>query len=218
MSQLIKTPAQHTRSGTAQRDIGKATAAKLVKTAHDMLMEGDYADFSMRSIAKAAGVRLANLQYYFPKKEDLILALMHYVGELYDNRYKECLKKADKQPIAQFKAAIEFNLEDIFCIKTRHFFIQFWPLIAIVDNYSGNLLNEFYQPAIRQFKELINDLHPDVEEHENQRRAEMITALIEGLMVVSSPLKKREASNFRRDMLRQCLAIADGYPPNEHQT
>lgn len=210
MSQLIKTAHQHTRTGTAQRDIGKATALKLVKTAHDMLMEGSYADFSMRSIAKTAGVRLANLQYYFPKKEDLILALMHYVGELYDNRYREYLKKAGQQPLDQFKAAIEFNLDDIFCIKTRHFFIQFWPLIAMVDNYSGKLLNKFYQPQLRQFEALIDSLHPNLEKSEVQRRAAVITALIEGSMVVTSPPKKRDETNFRQNMLQQYLDIASG--------
>lgn len=214
----MKTASRHTRSGTAQRDIGKATALKLVKTAYDMLMEGGYADFSMRSIANTAGVRLANLQYYFPKKEDLILALMHYVGEVYDNRYREYLEKAGSLPLDQFKAAILFNLDDIFCIKTRHFFIQFWPLLAMVDNYSGKLLNKFYQPQLRQFETLIGKLHPSLEKSEVQQRAEMITALIEGSMVVTLPPKKKDEASFRQYMLQQSLNIASDTHLNKKST
>ncbi len=210
MSQLVEAPAQHTRSGTAQRTIGKATALKLVKTTHELLMEGGYADFSMRNVAKAADVRLANLQYYFPKKEDLILALMHYVGELYENNYIQCLEKVRPDPLERFKAAIAFNLDDIFCLKTRHFFIQFWPLVAIADDYSGKLLNDFYKPQLHQFEELIQELHPKASKADTQQRAEMITALIEGLMVVISPVKKMEQPSFRQDVLDQCLKIAHG--------
>lgn len=210
MRQLMETPTRHTRSGTARRDIGKATAVKLVKTAHELLMEGGYEDFSMRNIAKAAGVRLANLQYYFPKKEDLIRALMYYVGELYEKNYEECLGKVDDSPLARFKAAIAFNMDDIFCIKTRHFFIQFWPLIAIVDNYSGELLSEFYAPQLHQFEELIRELDPDADDNEIMRRAEMIIALIDGLMVVANPPKKSEQTAFRRSLQQQALAIAKG--------
>ncbi len=210
MTQLAESASAHARSGTAQRSIGKATALKLVKTTHEFLMEGGYADFSMRNVAKAAGVRLANLQYYFPRKEDLILALIHYVGELYDKNYSEHLKKAGGDPRSKFEAAINFNLDDIFCLKTRHFFIQFWPLIAIADDYSGKLLSQFYRPQLKQFEELIQNLHPETSPADIQHRAEMITALIEGLMVVTSPLLKKKESSFREDVLAQCLRIAEG--------
>ncbi|MCB1664050.1 MAG: TetR family transcriptional regulator [Pseudomonadales bacterium] len=210
MTKLSEKNSRHTRLGTAQRDGGKATAMKLIKTAHEMLMKGAYADFTMRNIAKTADVRLANLQYYFPKKEDLILALMHYVGELYDNHYIKRLKKAGDNPLERFEAAIEFNLDDIYCLKTRHFFIQFWPLIAIVDNYSGKLLSEFYIPQLRQFEELVKELDANAEDNEVQRRANMIIALIEGLMVVASPPGKKEQITFRKNVLQQCLSIARG--------
>jgi len=176
-------------------------------------MEWGYADFSMRSVAKAAGVRLANLQYYFPKKEDLIRALIGYVGELYDSRYLKQLERAGAHPLARFKGAIEFNLDDIFCRKTRHFFIQFWPLIAIVDDYSGKLLHQFYLPQLRQLQALVDALHPGLDDIELRRRAEMIAALIEGLMVVTLPPEKQHEESFRKDIVRQCLAIAAGCPP-----
>jgi len=215
MNQLMDTPYRHTRSGTAKREIGKATAVKLVKTAHELIMDGGYADFSMRNVAKAADVRLANLQYYFPKKENLIRALMRYVGDLYENKYKECIENAGNSPLERFNAVLEYNLDDIFCLKTRHFFIQFWPLVAIVDNYSGKLLSEFYRPQLHQFEELIKELDPNIDDADIKWRAKMITALIEGLMVVDSPSKKKEELSFRRNVFQQCLTIAFGMSEKE---
>jgi AcrR family transcriptional regulator len=193
------------RKGTAKRSDGRDTAAKIITTAYDLLISGGYADFSMRNIADKAGIRLANLQYYYPKKDDLIQALLTYVGELYDERYAQCLLKAGDSPQERFNAVLEFNLEDINNLDTRHFFIQFWPLLGIADNYSGKLLAKLYAPQLNQFGELITDLHPDVSAEDVALRAELIAALMDGLMVVAmTPEGNRE----KLEKLKQLAILA----------
>lgn len=56
------------RRGTAKRSDGKATADKIVEAAYPLLQTGGAAEWSLRNVADRAGIRLANLQYYFPKK------------------------------------------------------------------------------------------------------------------------------------------------------
>lgn len=184
MKSAVVSDTKGARRGTAQRQSGRDTAAKIIRTAHDLLKSGGYADFSMRNIADKADIRLANLQYYYPKKEDLILALMSYVGELYDENYALRLKQAGDSPEERFEVALNFNLEDINDLDTRHFFIQLWPLLGIADNYTGKLLAQLYSPQLRQFSELIADLHPEASAVDVKLRAELLSAMLEGLMVV----------------------------------
>jgi len=172
------------RKGTAKRQSGRDTSSKIIRTAHELLTSGGYADFSMRNIADKAGIRLANLQYYYPKKEDLIQALMTYVGDLYDESYALRLKQAGNSPEERFEVALNFNLEDINDLDTRHFFIQLWPLLGMADNYTGKLLAKLYAPQLRQFSDLIADLHPEASTLDVKLRAELLSSMLEGLMVV----------------------------------
>ena len=198
------------RLGTAARSAGKQTSAKIVRCAYETLMESGGADFSMRKIADKAGIRLANLQYYFPRMENLIKALMGHVGDIYDTRYAETLSEMEDNPLARFKAAIELNIEDVNDPATRHFFIQFWPFLGVADNYTGELLVEFYKPQHRQFRELITNLNPGLADQEVMLRAEMIAALFEGLLVttVSTQRGKKHTDELSQIIMRTSLDIA----------
>ncbi len=201
-----------TRKGTAQRKSGRDTASKIIRTAHELLMSGGYADFSMRNIADKAGIRLANLQYYYPKKEDLIQALMTHVGDLYDENYARRLEQAGHSPKERFEAALNFNLEDINKLDTRHFFIQLWPLLGMADNYTGKLLAKLYAPQLRQLSELIADLHPDASSVELKLRAELLSSMLEGLMVVSltPEANPKNLDTLKKMAIRTAYQIAAG--------
>ncbi len=198
------------RSGPAERSAGKNTATKIVHSAYEILLKGGYADFSMRKIADTAGVRLANVQYYFPKMDNLIKALMDHVGEIYDKRYELQLAKVEDDPLARFIACIELNFDDVNNPETRHFFIQFWPFLGVADNYTGELLVEFYQPQHQQISKLVKDLNPSLTDEEAMLRAEVITALFEGLLVttVSAAKGVKQADKLKQSILRSCLLIA----------
>jgi len=200
------------RKGTAQRQSGRDTASKILRTAHGLLMSGGYADFSMRNIADKAGIRLANLQYYYPKKEDLIQALMTYVGDLYDENYALRLEQAGDSAEERFEAALNFNLEDINKLDTRHFFIQLWPLLGMADNYTGTLLAKLYAPQLRQLSELIADLHPDASSVDLKLRAELLSSMLEGLMVVSltPEANPKNLETLKKMAIRTAYQIAAG--------
>ena len=54
---------------------GNDTAARIVLAARELLMNEGYAQFSMRNVAARAGLHLANVQYYYKTREDLVRAL-----------------------------------------------------------------------------------------------------------------------------------------------
>lgn len=180
------------RRGTAKRRPGKATAARLIEAAFELLESENLDRFSMRNVAQRAGVSLANLQYYFPTRSDLAKALYLHIEARYRTAYEQCTAAAPPIPIERLKAVLRFNMQDITTRPTRRFFIQFWALLGSMDDFSGRYLGEFYAIDIEQLSEHIRPLQPDAPPDEITRRATLIAAMTEGLTVVMGNVRRRD--------------------------
>ncbi len=201
---------QGTKQGTATRSAGKRTAARLVQVARELLTTEPLEHFSMRAVADRAGVGLANLQYYFPRREDLARALYLDVGDRYAAAYTECLKTAPEDPVARFRAILRWNLHDITLKATRQFFIQLWALLGSIDGFEGHYLRELYAIDIAQLSEHLGAIHPAADSEDIHRRATVIAAMIEGLLLLVSDVEhdagRRQA--LLDEAMNAALAIA----------
>lgn len=195
------------RAGTAKRSAGKATAARLVQAAHDLLESEALDKFSMRSVAERAGVSLANLQYYFPRREDLALAMTLDLDKRYRNAYEEYLAEAGDQPLERFRAVLHFQLKDAATKNTRQFFIQFWALLGALDDFEGDYLGRTYDIDIAHLTENISAVQPGIGEDEVKRRAVLIAAQVEGLLVVINALPDDRES--REALLESAFVVAE---------
>lgn len=212
-NQLPRMPGQSaTKRGTATRRAGKATAARLVDAAHDMLSSENLERFTLRAVADRAGVSLANLQYYFPRKEDLARALYLDVGERYRTAYADCLAAAPREPRARLTAVLRWNMEDITRPATQQFFIQLWTLLGSLDDFQGAYIKALYAIDIQQLGEHIQAWQPQLPDAEARQRATLIASLIEGLMLLArdtdDELPRQQA--LLDACVQTCLAIARG--------
>ena len=180
---------QGTRRGTAKRRAGRETAARLVQAAHDLLESENLDRFSMRAVADRADVSLANLQYYFPAREDLAQAMSLDLDARYRAAYAERLANAGEDPRERFQAVIQYNMEDVVKRSTRRFFIQLWALMGSLDDFEGDYLRQVYEVDITQLSEHIAALYPEVPKQEIHRRATLTAAMIEGLLVVINTVR-----------------------------
>jgi len=195
------------RDGTAKRSAGKATAARLVQAAHDLLETETLDKFSMRSVAERAGVSLANLQYYFPRREDLAFAMALDLDGRYRKAYEEYLLDAGDDPLERFRAVVRFQLQDILARPTRQFFIQFWALLGSLDDFEGDYLGKTYEIDIMHLTENISAMQPKTAEEEVKRRALVIAAIVEGLLVVMNTLPADDGS--REKLLETAFGVAE---------
>jgi AcrR family transcriptional regulator len=193
-----------TRRATAGRRTGNDTAARIVLAARELLMTEGYAKFSMRNVAARAGLHLANVQYYYKTREDLVKALLDYTGDRYRASYEELRAKAPMDREARFQAIVEFNLRDVATAATRRYFIQLWALLTEIDGQAGHLMNDLYAIDIQQLSECVADLVPDTEPAEVRRRAGLLAAMIEGLVVVRGAHSRNPAE------LKKLMARAHG--------
>jgi AcrR family transcriptional regulator len=194
------------RRGTATTDSGKATVAKILAVARELLVEESSLEFSMRNIAARAELRLANVQYYFPKRDDLVRALIVDTGRQYQRAYDELIAKLSGDPVDQYKAILRFNMRDTFKSATRNLFIQLWALFDKLDGHSGRLLGELYAINVSQLSECLARIHPDRSAADIKRRATLVAALTEGLMIVRGPRTFRVAGS--RELLEHAFNAA----------
>jgi AcrR family transcriptional regulator len=193
-------PVKKRRSAPKRRE-GNETASRIVLAAREILMDEGYAHFSMRNVASRAGMHLNNVQYYFKTREHLVRALLEDTGSRYRASYDKLLAVAPAEPAVRFNALIEFSLQDISTWETRRFFIQLWALLITLDDRSGSLLDDLYAIDIEQLSGFIAELVPGTAPAEIRRRASVLAAMIEGMVVVRGA-HTRNASEMKRLMAR----------------
>ena len=199
-------PAVKARAGTGRTDSGKATEARILEVARELLITGGASEFSMRNIAAQAGLHLNNVQYYFPKRDDLVSALIVDTGDRYQRAYDEMLQGLNLDPLETFKTILRFNLQDIFNPRTRQLFIQLWALLNALDRHSGRLLGKLYDINVAQLSASLVKIHPHEAPADIRRRATLVAALTEGLMIVRGP--HSPASPETRVLLEQAYEVA----------
>jgi AcrR family transcriptional regulator len=192
------------RAAPPGRRAGNDTAARIVLAARELLMTAGYAQFSMRNVAARAGLHLANVQYYYKTREDLVKALLEDTGGRYRSSYEALRASAPADREGRFKAIIEFNLKDIATAETRRYFIQLWALLTEIDGRAGHLMHDLYAIDIQQLGECIADLVPGTDPAEVRRRASILAAMIEGMVVVRGAHSRNPAE------LKKLVARAQG--------
>jgi len=193
-----------TKRAATGRRASNDTAARIVLAARELLMTQGYAQFSMRNVAARAGLHLANVQYYYKTREALVKALLDDTGERYRSSYEELRARGPTDREARFRAVVEFNLEDIATSETRRYFIQLWALLTEIDGRAGHLMNDLYAIDIQQLSDCIAELVPDTDAAEVRRRASILAAMIEGMVVVRGAHSRNPAE------LRKLMARAQG--------
>jgi AcrR family transcriptional regulator len=205
------------RKGTATTAEGQATVARILEVTRDILTNADAGELSMRNVAARAGLHLANVQYYFRTREDLVRALITDTGERYQRWYDQLIARAGPSPLSRFQAIVRFNLEDGYKPETRALFVQFWALLNELDAHTGRLLGELYAINVAQLGRALAAVYPTVPPEEISRRTTLIAALTEGLMVVRGPQGARspEADSMIDRAFDLAMQIAAGMAPRE---
>jgi AcrR family transcriptional regulator len=199
------------RTGTAIRAKGQQRISDILNAARAILIEDGYTHFSLRNISGRAGIHLSNLQYYFAGKDELIHGLMEFIGKEYEHKYEALFHKLPVDGKLRFEAVLAFLISDIKNPQTRRFFVQLWALLESSDVHSGILLNELYTIQIAQLNSLVSAINPDLSIGKVQQRSAMISAMIEGMMLMFDDADVNLSANepgIEEEMQKQIVRIA----------
>ena len=190
---------------------GRKRMSEIMEACKAVLINKGYTQFSLRNVAREAGIHLSNLQYYFKTREELIRGLIDYNSQSYIQNYLELFTTLPTAPHPRFLAVIDYLIEDIRDPLTRRFFIQFWALLDASGAHTERLLNDMYAPHIQSLNEHIAKLNPSLSPGVRQQRAAMIASMIEGMMLMleeaDNDLKEGDAG-IETEMRKQIIRIA----------
>jgi AcrR family transcriptional regulator len=165
---------------------GKDRRNHILDVARDLLIDSGYHNFSLRKVAEKAGIRVGNLQYYFPAKSDLVKAMLDHVIDDYLADFDDI--RGHGTPEEQFVAVIEDVITDLNGKKTTVFFPE----------------------------EIILEINPGLSQEQSQRLALFFSASIEGHTIFIGYRKpwRKETANIV-DMASQSFLwlIKDGRVP-----
>lgn len=69
----------------------ETTREKIVQHAQNLIQTGGYNGFSYRDLAALIGIKTSSIHYYFPQKEDLLLAVI----QRYQTNWHEAIQRID---------------------------------------------------------------------------------------------------------------------------
>ncbi|NCF16595.1 MAG: TetR family transcriptional regulator [Haliea sp.] len=192
---------------------GKDRRNHILDVARDLLIDSGYHNFSLRKVAEKAGIRVGNLQYYFPAKSDLVKAMLDHVIDDYLADFDDI--RGHGTPEEQFVAVIEDVITDLNGKKTTVFFPELWSLSNHEKGITRSMDN-MYQRYREVLAEIILEINPGLSQEQSQRLALFFSASIEGHTIFIGYRKpwRKETANIV-DMASQSFLwlIKDGRVP-----
>ena len=161
---------------------GYETRELILRTALHILIEEGYRAMSMRRVAAACGMRLGNLTYHYPTREDLVRGLLNAVISSYEVEFAAIVHAPGVPPEERLARVCGLIIEDIGSKKTTRLFPELWAL-ANHDAFVYERVHELYDRARAPLIEIIAEMRPDLGEAVRFDLALFISASMEGLTV-----------------------------------
>lgn len=182
---MKKLPAKNlgNRLGTAVQKKGRERVEQILDAATELLVEEGYAQFTMRQLAERLGIRLSNLQYYFPSRAILIQKLLERFLDNYMWEISQFSVNRNGTPQQRVIEAIDYLLKDQKQETSCKIFWELWALSARNCEVAG-VMHHFYRAYIDIFTEMLQDLKPEVPVRNTKQIAVLIVSMIEGLSLM----------------------------------
>ncbi len=193
---------------------GYETRELILRTALHILIENGYRAMSMRRIASACGMRLGNLTYHYPTREDLVRELLNAVISSYEVEFGAIVHAPGLSPEERLTRLCSLIIEDIGSKKTTRLFPELWAL-ANHDSFVYERVHELYDRARAPLVEIIAEMRPDLEEAARMDLALFISASMEGLTVFAGyqmPFTQRMPA-VERIAVRSFIDIVRSFSP-----
>ena len=193
---------------------GHETREQILHAALGILVEEGFRAMSMRRVAAACDMKLGNLTYHFPTREDLVRELLDAVISSYEVEFASIVHMPGIPPEERLAEICGLVLEDIRNRKTTRFFPEIWAL-SNHDPFVFERTHELYARARAPLVEIVAEMRPDLGAQDCEDLALFISASMEGSTVFAGHEKPFEP---RMDALeaiaiQSFIAIVRNYQP-----
>ncbi len=161
---------------------------------------------SMRKLAEASGISLGNLQYHFPTRDHVMVALL----ALFIDDYSEQMKTLAVKPSGNVRQDVELlltgALEALDTSDSGRLFRELWAAAQNSDSLTATL-DRYYHDLSTFYASTLKALAGDAQDAAIERAVTLILPLMEGFCVTKNVLpqdRKRLASVWAA-AIRDCL-------------
>jgi DNA-binding transcriptional regulator YbjK len=188
---------------------GAARRAGLVAVARRVLVDDGLEAFVLRRIADAAGMRLGNLQYYFPTRDDLLEAVVR--AELEHDLAALHVTGGDAAADPQRRLAGAITL-----------LLAGWrdggggvyapvALLALHDDRLATLRRDVYRRFYAELAAVVRAVDPGATAQDAKARAVLVTALVDGAALQLGVLGAAARGRLLADLTPVAVSIARGH-------
>lgn len=161
---------------------GRTGHEQILRAALSLLVEEGYRAMSMRRVAAACGMKLGNLTYYFPSREDLVRELLDAVITSYEIEFDAIVHEETVSPEHRLEELCVLILEDIGTKKTTRIFPELWAL-SNHDPFVFDRVQELYARARVSLIAIVSEMNPRLNAVQCETVALFISASMEGMTV-----------------------------------
>jgi AcrR family transcriptional regulator len=194
-----------------RRTKGEARRAEILDAAEQQLIHQGAEGLGLRSVARAVGISVGNLQYYFPTRADLLDALF----ERHTEEFREELaarQAGATEPREQFELLVDYWL-GVQHTRGQSLFWHLWAISAH-DDSARTLMVRVYAVLQDRICEWLAEIHPGIDRVDATARAAAIAGIIEGsgLFVGYGRRPPRKFAGLQAEVRRVAIDIFNRPP------
>jgi TetR/AcrR family transcriptional repressor of bet genes len=167
------------RSRSAARDIRRH---QIIAATIESINKVGFADTTLATVAKEAGISQASLIFHFKNKDSLLVETLRHISSIYRSIWKEALAKAPDDPVTSICTLVESDFHPRICNrKNIAVWHAFWGEAKSRPTYleiCGEQDKERFETMVREVAKLLRD---DSRFDDAERIAGAIDGLTDGL-------------------------------------
>ena len=157
---------------------GQIRRQQIIDAAKQALIEGGANSLVLRDVADQIGITHGNLQYYFPTKNDLLIAIFDQAVEKYTESMKVAVSETSTRK-GRLDAIIDAGIAELKSPETA-----LWRMMMSLADHNPDMAtilkkeNDLYEQVVAEELELIS---PDLSLQRRRHIARIIHAILDGL-------------------------------------
>lgn len=157
---------------------GQIRRQQIIDAAKQALIEGGSNSLVLRDVADQIGITHGNLQYYFPTKNDLLIAIFDQAVEKYTQSMKVAVSETSTRK-GRLDAIIDAGIAELKSPETA-----LWRMMMSLADHNPDMAsilkkeNDLYEQVVAEELELIS---PDLSYQRRRHIARIIHAILDGL-------------------------------------
>ena len=157
---------------------GQKRRQQIIDAAKQALIEGGANSLVLRDVADQIGITHGNLQYYFPTKNDLLIAIFDQAVEKYTESMKVAVSETSTRK-GRLDAIIDAGIAELKAPETA-----LWRMMMSLADHNPDMAsilkkeNDLYEEVVAEELQLIS---PDLSIQRRRHIARIIHAILDGL-------------------------------------